>query len=137
MTTSCRCGRPIGSDGNARCARRVRRIFPEVPEQLAHARSKGKWRSARDRLSEHSYRVGLTYFRIRWDPGAIDRFREVLRDDPAYPGRDAVYFYLAESLARSDKTAEAIPYLERLLSEFEASDAPERRAGPAARLKNQ
>ena len=46
----------------------------------------------------------------------------MLRDDPAYPGRDAVYFYLAESLVRSDKTAEAIPYLERLLAEFEASE---------------
>jgi hypothetical protein len=33
-----------------------------------------------------------------------------------------VYFYLAESLARTDKTAEAIPYFERLLTEFVESD---------------
>ena len=36
-------------------------LMPEVKENGA---------AARDRLSEHSYRVGLTYFRIRWDPGA-------------------------------------------------------------------
>ena len=59
---------------------------------------KQNWRIARDRLSESSYRVGLTYYRLRWDPGAVDRFREVLKEDPGYGGRDAVYFYLAESL---------------------------------------
>jgi outer membrane protein assembly factor BamD len=112
-------------------------FFQKFPNSSLMPEVKEKWRVARDRLSEHSYRVGLTYYRIRWDPGAIDRFREVLRDDPAYPGRDAVYFYLAESLVRSDKTAEAIPYLERLVAEFKVSeylnDARER----LQKLKNQ
>ena len=97
-------------------------FFQKFPNSQLMPEVKERWRVARDRLSEHTYRVGLTYYRIRWDPGAISRFREVLSDDPAYVGRDAVYFYLAESLARSDKTAEAIPYLERLLAEFEASE---------------
>jgi outer membrane protein assembly factor BamD (BamD/ComL family) len=83
---------------------------------------KRNWRVARDRLSAASYVVGLHYYRIRWYPGAIDRFREILRDDPGFTDRDAVYFYLAESLARTDKTAEAIPYFERLLTEFVESD---------------
>jgi outer membrane protein assembly factor BamD (BamD/ComL family) len=66
--------------------------------------------------------VGYFYFRSRWYPGAIDRFRGVLKDDPGYSGRDAVYYYLAESLARTDKKAEAIPLFERLLEEFEQSE---------------
>jgi outer membrane protein assembly factor BamD len=89
---------------------------PLTPEVRKH------WREARDRLSEASYRVGLFYFRSRWYPGAIDRFREVLKQDPAYTRRDAVYYYLAESLARTDKKAEAIPYFERLLKEFTESE---------------
>ena len=112
-------------------------FFQKFPNSPLMPEVKEKWRMARDRLSEHSYRVGLTYYRIRWDPGAIDRFREVLRDDPAYPGRDAVYFYLAESLARSDKTAEAIPYLERLLAEFEVSEFLDDARDRLQRLKNQ
>jgi threonyl-tRNA synthetase len=48
--------------------------------------------------------------------------KEILRDDPGFTNRDAVYFYLAESLARTDKKAEAIPYFERLLTEFERSE---------------
>ena len=79
-------------------------------------------REAKDRLSTAEYRVGYFYFRQRWYPGAIDRFREVLDKDPQFTRRDAVYFYLAEALYRTDKKAEALPYYERLLREFEQSE---------------
>ncbi len=79
-------------------------------------------REAKDRLSEASYRVGHHYYRVRWYLGAIDRFREVLATDPEYTRRDAVYFYLAECLRLTDKKAEALPYYERLLKEFEQSE---------------
>jgi outer membrane protein assembly factor BamD len=97
-------------------------FFERYPNSPLMPEVKKQWREARDRLSEASYRVGLYYFRARWYPGAIDRFREVLKEDPGYSGRDALYYYLAESLARTDKKAEAIPYLERLLKEFEQSE---------------
>jgi outer membrane protein assembly factor BamD len=97
-------------------------FFERYPNSPLTPEVKQRWREARDRLSEASYLVGMHYFRIRWYPGAIDRFREVLRDDPEFTTRDNVYFYLAESLARTDKTAEAIPYFERLLAEFPASE---------------
>lgn len=79
-------------------------------------------REAKDRLSTAGYRVGFFYFRQRWYPGAIDRFREVLANDPEYTRRDAVYYHLAEALYRTDKKAEALPYYERLLREFEQSE---------------
>lgn len=96
--------------------------FERYPNSALTPEVKAKWREARDRLSEASYRVGYFYFRSRWYPGAIDRFRGVLKEDPGYSGRDAVYYYLAESLARTDKKAEAIPLFERLLEEFEQSE---------------
>ena len=79
-------------------------------------------RSARDRLSEAGYRVGYFYYRLKYYPGAIDRFQEVLKMDPGFTNRDAVYYHLAEALYRSDKRAEALPYYERLLREFEKSE---------------
>ncbi len=79
-------------------------------------------REARDRLSQANYRVGYFYYRARWYPGAIDRFREVLANDPAFTRRDAVYYHLAEALYRTDKKPEALPYYERLLREFEQSE---------------
>lgn len=112
-------------------------FFQKFPNSALMSEVKQSWRIARDRLSDSSYRIGLTYYRTRWYPGAIDRFREVLRDDPAFSRRDAVYFYLAESLARTDKKAEAIPYLERLLAEFDMSEHLEGALERLQELKNQ
>lgn len=94
-------------------------------------------REARDRLSESSYRVGYFYYRNRYYAGAIDRFRDVLKTDPAYTGRDAVYYHLAESLYRSEpsRAAEALPYYERLLKEFEKSEYLEDAQKRVAELK--
>jgi outer membrane protein assembly factor BamD len=94
-------------------------------------------REAKDRLSGHSYGVGMTYFRIKWYVGAIDRFREVLKDDPEFTRRDAVYYYLGESLRLTDKKPEALPYYERLLKEFEKSEHLENARKRIAELKTQ
>ena len=97
-------------------------FFDRYPNSTLTMDVRGKWREARSRLSEASYKVGLYYFRARWYPGAIDRFKEVLKQDPGYPDRDAVYYYLAESLLKTDKKAEAVPYYDRLVKEFDRSD---------------
>ena len=94
-------------------------------------------REAKDRLSESSYRIGFTYFRMKWYVGAIDRFKEVLETDAEYTNRDSVYFYLAESLRLIDppRKPEALPYYERLLKEFEQSEFLEQTRKRIAELK--
>ena len=83
---------------------------------------KAKQREARDRIGESEYRVGLYYFRAKWYPGAIDRFKTLLHNDPDFTNRDGVYYHLAEALMRTNRQAEALPYFERLLKEFVASE---------------
>jgi outer membrane protein assembly factor BamD len=102
--------------------REFQTFFDRYPMSPLIGEVRMKWREARDRLSSAEFRVGFHYFRIKWYVGAIPRFRRVLEEDPGYGGRDEVYFYLAESLARTDKKAEAIPYFQRLLTEFDASE---------------
>jgi len=89
-------------------------------------------REAKDRLSDANYRVGFYYFRVKWYTGAIPRFQEILTTDPNYTNRDAVYYHLAESYYRNalqltgDQAtalkAQALPYYERLVKEFEKSE---------------
>jgi outer membrane protein assembly factor BamD len=110
-------------------------FFDRYPTSKLLPEVRMKWREARDRLSQAEFRVGHFYHRIRWDAGAIPRFRTILKEDPEYGGRDEVYYYLAESLARVNNTAEAIPYFERLLSEFETSDRAEDARRRLAELK--
>ena len=88
-------------------------LLPEV---------KARQRDAQDRLSSAEFEVGLHYYRIRWYPGAIDRFTALLKNDPGYSRRDNVYFYLGETFVRAGRPAEALPYFEKLLAEFASSE---------------
>jgi outer membrane protein assembly factor BamD len=88
-------------------------LMPEVQAKL---------REAKDRLSEADYEVGVFYYRQRWYPGAIDRLSTLLKTDPEYTGRDGAYFYLGEALSKINRQAEALPYYEKLVSEFEQSE---------------
>jgi outer membrane protein assembly factor BamD len=97
-------------------------FIARYPNSSLMTEAKARQRETRDRLSEADYQVGYFYYRQRWYPGAIDRFKQVLKDDPGYTGRDSVYFYLAESLVKVKKEAEALPYLEKLVQEFEKSE---------------
>ena len=89
------------------------KLLPEVQAKL---------REARDRLDDSDYQVGFFYFRNRWYPGAIDRLRALLKRDPGYTRRDAAYFYLGEALIKRQLQAEALPYFEKLVQEFEQSE---------------
>jgi outer membrane assembly lipoprotein YfiO len=83
-------------------------------------------REALDEISAHNYKVGLFYYRLKWYPGAIERFKPLLEKDPEFPGRDAVYFYLGESYHFGENNAEAAPYYDRIIKEFEKSEYLER-----------
>jgi outer membrane protein assembly factor BamD len=102
--------------------RQFETFIERYPNSQLMSEVKTKLRESRDRLSESEYLVGLFYFRQRWYPGAIDRFTTVLKNDPDYTNRDAVYFHLAESYMRVERKAEALPYYERLIKEFQRSE---------------
>lgn len=97
-------------------------FLQRYPNSSMTAQAQARLREAKDRLDQSDFGVGLHYYRTRWYPGAIARFKELLKTDPGYTNRDAVYFYLAESLLKTENKAEALPYYERLVAEFESSD---------------
>jgi outer membrane protein assembly factor BamD len=101
-------------------------LLPEVQAKL---------REARDRIGQYEYEVGRFYYRQRWYPGAIDRLQALLKQDPGFTHRDAVYYYLGESLIKVNRQAEALPYFGRLVEEFEKSEFLEEAHARVAELK--
>jgi len=79
-------------------------------------------REIRDRLSESEHRVGVFYYRYRNYAGAIQRLTGVLKSDPTYSRRDAVYFFLAESYFKVGKLTDAANYYDKLIAEFAVSE---------------
>jgi len=112
-------------------------FFQRYPESPLTPEVKQKWRVARDRVSEASYGVGLSYMKRKWYPGAIDRFNEIVRDDPGYTHMDHVYFQLAETLARADRKGEAIPLFDRVVKEYTTSEFLEKAQKRLQELKAQ
>jgi outer membrane protein assembly factor BamD len=102
-------------------------VNPNDPDAEARASvladGKAKLREARDRLSDSDYRVAYFYLRTqKFPPAAIDRFNTILKNDPEYSRRDAVYFYLAQAYIKIQRPKEALPLLDRLIEEFETSE---------------
>jgi outer membrane protein assembly factor BamD len=108
------------------------------PTSTLIAEGRQRLREAKDRLSEHDFRVGQFYLRSRMSiPGAIDRFNTILKNDPEYTRRDEVYFHMAQALVQIGQPAAAIPYLDKLVAEFEQSEYLERGREQLAQLKAQ
>jgi outer membrane protein assembly factor BamD len=78
-------------------------------------------RTAKDRLSEHEFVVGMYYFRNKLWGGAADRFNYLLAHDPEYTKRDQVYYYLAESFMLNKLDKLALPLYQRVINEFPQS----------------
>ncbi len=93
------------------------RLLPDAQKKL---------RECKDRLGDADYQVGYFYYRSRWYPGAIGRFRAVMKRDPEYSKRDALYYYLADSYVKMQVRAEALPLLDKLIKEFDKSQYVER-----------
>ncbi len=92
-------------------------------------------RESRDRLSESEFEVGLYYVRVKWCPGAVDRFDQLLKADPQFTNRDGAYFYMAECYVLGKQNALALPYYDRLVKEFTTSDYLERAKKRIVELK--
>jgi outer membrane protein assembly factor BamD len=107
--------------------------FPSSP--LA-GEAKQRLREAKDRVDDWDFGVAEHYFRIRWYPGVLGRLMPLIKADPEYTRRDAVYFILGESLVKVNKPAEALPYYERLVKEFEQSEYLENAKKRIAELKS-
>jgi outer membrane protein assembly factor BamD len=95
-------------------------------------------REAKDRLDDWDLGVAVVYYHLKWYLGTVDRLKPLVdgkTSDPGYTNRDAAYFYLGEALTKANHQAEALPYYERLVKEFEKSEYLERAQKRIAELK--
>lgn len=115
--------------------REVELFLQRYPESAYKSDVQKLERESRDRLSQSEYEIGYFYARFNVCVGAVDRFRGILVSDPAYTRRDGVFFHMAECLLKMDRAAEALPWFERVLVEFEKSEYLERAKKRVAEIK--
>ncbi len=114
---------PMRDQTQTRDAIRELETFVErYPDKPLFDDAKSHLRDAKDRLDQWDLQVGVQYYKLRWYPGTIGRLKPLIIRDPEYTNRDAAYFYLGEALVKLRQNAEALPYYERLVKEFEQSE---------------
>jgi outer membrane protein assembly factor BamD len=110
--------------------------YPTVERSALLPEAQKRLREARDRLGRHELGVGIQYYRSRWYPGAVERLKGLLEKDPQFSNRDAALFYLASCFDKAGRPAEALPYYDRLIKEFEQSEFLERAQRRASEIKD-
>lgn len=109
---------------------------PDCSASPLAAEGRQRLREARDRLSMSEYRVGIFYYRQAWYPGALERLTGIMKSDPEFTNRDGVYYHLAQIFLKAGRPAEALPYLDRLVKEFEKSEYLEPAQKQIDQIKN-
>jgi outer membrane protein assembly factor BamD len=102
--------------------RELETFFERYPNSALAPQARQRLREAKDRLADWELQVGTFYLNIGLPGSAVARFRYLLEKDPEYTRKDSLYFHLADALQKSEKTAEALPYYERLVQEYQQSE---------------
>ena len=100
-------------------------FLERYPNSPMLPQAKERLREAKDRLADGELQVGVFYKKIGYPAGAVPRLKGLLESDPQYTRKDAVYFHLADTLEKANtdaSRAEALPYYERLVAEYETSE---------------
>jgi len=97
-------------------------FFDRFPNSPLMPEARKNWRIARDRLSDSELHIATLYGRIGVIRGAILRLQGILKADPEFTNRDAVYFQLGEIYFKTDNKAQAIPQYQRIVDEFSQSE---------------
>ena len=114
---------PMRDQTETRDAIRELQVYiTKYPDQPLVNEARQRLREARDRLDEWDLGVAEHYYRIKWFPGTIGRLAPLIKADPEFTGRDKAYYLLASAYEKVNRPAEALPFYERLVKEFEQSD---------------
>ncbi|HUU36954.1 MAG TPA: outer membrane protein assembly factor BamD [Candidatus Desulfaltia sp.] len=74
-----------------------------------------------ERLAAHNFNIGYHYYRRNAFKASTSRLIEILTNFPAFSKMDEVYFYLADSYYKWNKTEESIPYFTKLVTDYPES----------------
>ena len=97
--------------------------FPERRPQPALSRRPGQAAAKpRTAWASTSWASACSTTSRKWYPGAIERLKTLARQGPAVHPTGCALFYLADSYDKVGRPAEALPYYDRLIKEFEKSE---------------
>ncbi len=93
----------------------------KYPDSPLVSRVKRRLREVQEVLAQGDYKIARFYFMRNSIPAARSRFQEIVDLYPNFSQGDQALWYLGQSLERSRKPNDAIPYYSRIITEFPLS----------------
>lgn len=84
-------------------------------------RAKARLREVQEALAEGEYEVARFYYDKHANPAAESRFKEIANQYPSFSEADKACWYLAQTYQRMKKPEKAIPYYDRILTDYPLS----------------
>lgn len=98
--------------------RKVITIYPLSEEAKL---SREKILNCEEKLAEHTFQIGLLYYKMKGYKASTKRLIEVLTNYPNYSRMDKIYFYLGDSYYKWNKADQAQPFFTKLITDFPKS----------------
>lgn len=104
----------------------LKEFLTRYPDNDLVPRVKGRLREVQEVLAQGDYEVAQLYFDRHANLAARSRFQEIADQYSSFSRADSACWYLAETLNRLRQTKQAIPYYDRILTDYPLSSlAPE------------
>jgi outer membrane protein assembly factor BamD len=74
-----------------------------------------------ERLAEHTFQIGLLYYKMKSYRASVKRLADILINFPNFSRMDKVYFYLGDSFFKGKDYANATSHFTKLISDYPQS----------------
>lgn len=98
-----------------------KKVIANYPASDQARAAEEKIKDCEQRLAEHTFIIGNTYFTQKAYLAAIDRLKEIMTSYPAFTKMDLVYYLLGECYFIIKKYDEAVPYFRKVVSDYAQS----------------
>ncbi len=99
----------------------LKEFLTRYPDNDLVPRVKGRLREVQEVLAEGDFEVAQLYFQHQANLAARSRFQEIVDQYPSYSKADSACWYLAETLNRLREPTAAIPYYDRIITDYPLS----------------
>ena len=98
-----------------------KKVVTDYPLSDEAKLAQDKIKGCEERLAEHTYVIGVQYYRSKAYKAAVSRLTDILTTYPSYGHMDLVYYFLADAYFRWGKPQEAVPFFTKLVSDYPKS----------------
>jgi len=98
-----------------------KKLVAKYPLSEESKSAREKINDCKERLAEHTFRIGKYYYKVKAYKASTSRLLEIITKYPNYSKMDKIYFYLGDSYYRWNKIDQGIPYFRKLISDFPQS----------------